>query len=143
MVRFDEYDGFLRACQRLFIGKVHFQDGFPWRTYFASEKRALIVANHGPILGPLVWVCALFPRIVDLGYGHFTYSAIAHPIIRNIPIFARIVGYEKRGEKRLRASDYIELFEEGEELPSADTPLLPIGVSSYRNSRTRRLLSIS
>ncbi len=113
MVRFDEYDKMLRICQRLFIGKVHFKDGLPWERYFKTEKRALIVANHGPILGPFVWVAALFPRIVDLGYGHLTYSAIAHPIIRNIPIFARIVGYEKRKGKRLRTADYIELFNSG------------------------------
>lgn len=113
MVRFDAYDRFLRVCQRLFIGQVHFFDGFPWAEYFETEQKALIVANHGPIIGPFVWVTALFPRIVDLGYGHFTYSAIAHPIIRNIPIFARMVGYEKRGDKRLRANDYVQLFEEG------------------------------
>lgn len=113
MVRFDAYDRFLRACQRLFIRKVHFIDGFPWKEYFETEQRALIVANHGPIIGPFVWVIALFPRIVDLGYGHFTYSAIAHPIIRNIPIFARIVGFERKEGKRLRTADYISLFEEG------------------------------
>lgn len=113
MVRFDDYDSLMRACQRLFIGKVHFMDGFPWKQYFKTEQRALIVANHGPFLGPLVWVSALFPRIVDLGHGHLTYSAIAHPIIRNIPIFARIVGFEKRCGKRLRTADYIELFKEG------------------------------
>ena len=113
MVRFDAYDGVLRALQRLFIGRVHFIDGFPWEEYFKAEPRAMIVANHGPILGPLVWVTALFPRIVDLGYGHLTYSAIAHPIIRNIPIFARIVGFEKRQGDRLRTADYIEMFEDG------------------------------
>ncbi len=113
MVRFDEYDGVLRACQRLFIGKVHFMDGFPWKEYFGTEQRALIVANHGPIIGPLVWVMALFPRIVDLGYGHLTFSAIAHPLIRNLPLFARIVGFEKRRGKRLRTADYVELFKEG------------------------------
>jgi hypothetical protein len=113
MVRFDEYDSVLRACQRLFIGKVHFLDGFPWKKYFETEQRALIVANHGPIIGPLVWVMALFPRIADLGFGHLTYSAIAHPIIRNIPIFARMVGFEKQRGKRLRTADYVELFKEG------------------------------
>ena len=97
MVRFDAYDGLARALQRVFIGQVHFIDGFPWRRYFETEKRALIIASHGPIIGPLVWVMALFPRIADLGFGHLTYSAIAHPIIRNIPIFARMVGFEKRG----------------------------------------------
>lgn len=113
MVRFDEYDRFLRACQRLFIKRVHFIDGFRWDEHFATEQRALIVANHGPIIGPLVWVSALFPRIVDLGFGHFTYSAIAHPIIQNIPVFSRIVGYEGEGSKRLRADDYVELLEQG------------------------------
>ena len=114
MIRFDAYDRFLRRCQRLFIGEVHFVDGFSWTDYFRTERRALIVANHGPIIGPFVWVIALFPRIVDLGFGHFTYSAIAHPIIRNIPIFARIVGFEKKGDKRLRTRDYIELLEQGQ-----------------------------
>jgi len=113
MVRFDAYDRFLRASQRLFIRRVHFLDGFPWADYFQDKRKALIVANHGPIIGPFVWVIALFPRIVDLGYGHFTYSAIAHPIIRNIPIFARIVGFEKRAGKRLGTEDYIELLQEG------------------------------
>lgn len=113
MVRFDEYDTILRACQRIFIANVHFEDGFVWKDNFESEKRALIVANHGPILGPFVWVMALFPRIVDLGYGHLTYSAIAHPIISNIPIFARMVGYERRRGRRLGAADYIELFKSG------------------------------
>jgi hypothetical protein len=113
VVRFDEYDALVRVWRRLFIKNVHFRDGLPWETYFGTESRALIIANHGPILGPLVWVAALFPRIVDLGYGHLTYSAIAHPIIRNIPIFARMVGYEKRRGKRLRADDYVELFREG------------------------------
>ena len=113
MVRFDEYDTLVRACRRLLIKNVHFRDGFPWADYFETEKRALIVANHGPIVGPLAWVVSLFPRIVDLGYGHLTYSAIAHPIIRNIPIFARMVGFEKRGGKRLRIADYVELFESG------------------------------
>jgi len=113
VVRFDEYDRFLRACQRLFIKRTHFVDGFDWREQFASDQRALIVANHGPIVGPLVWVSALFPRIVDLGFGHFTYSAIAHPIIRNIPIFSRIVGYESKDGRRLRIDDYVELLEQG------------------------------
>jgi hypothetical protein len=114
MVRFDAYDSLLRGLQRLCIGEVRFKDGFPWETYFQSEKRALIVANHGPIIGPLVWVMALFPRINDLGYGHLTYSAIAHPIIRNIPIFANMVGFEKKKKgERLRTADYIELFRSG------------------------------
>lgn len=113
MVRFDEYDKLLRVLQRAFIGKVHFRDGFPWETYFSSETRALIIANHGPIIGPVVWVMALFPRIVDLGYGHMTYSAIAHPIIRNVPLFARMVGFRERQGKRLRTADYIELFRSG------------------------------
>lgn len=113
MVRFDEYDTLVRACRRLLIKNVHFRDGLPWKEYFETYSKALIVVNHGPIIGPLAWVSALFPRIVDLGYGHFTYSAIAHPIIRNIPIFARMVGYEKRGGKRLRTADFIELFDSG------------------------------
>lgn len=113
MVRFDEYDALVRVWRRLLIRNVHFRDGMAWAEHLETEKRALIVANHGPLLGPLAWVCAFFPRIVDLGYGHLTYSAIAHPIIRNIPIFARIVGFEKRGGKRLRTADYVELFESG------------------------------
>ncbi len=114
MIRFDAYDRLLRSCQRLCIERVHFLDGFDWAEHFATEQRALIIANHGPIIGPLVWVMALFPRIADLGYGHFTYSAIAHPIIQNLPIFARMVGYERRGARRLRTADYIELFREGQ-----------------------------
>ena len=113
MVRFDEYDTFIRVCRQLLIKNVHFRDGLPWEDYFETESRALVVANHGPIIGPLVWVLTLFPRIVDLGYGHLSYSAIAHPIIRNIPIFARMVGFEKRDGKRLRIADYVELFESG------------------------------
>lgn len=113
MVRFDAYDKLVRICQRFFVENVHFRDGFPWEELFKTEKRALFVANHGPILGPLVWVMAVYPRIVDLGYGHLTYSAIAHPIIRNVPIFARMVGFEKRQGERLRTADYIELFKEG------------------------------
>jgi hypothetical protein len=113
VVRFDEYDALVRVWRRLFIRNLHFRDGFPWAEYFGNETRALIVANHGPIIGPLVWVAALFPRIVDLGCGHLTYSAIAHPIIRNIPIFARMVGYQKRQGKRLRADDYVELLQQG------------------------------
>ena len=113
MVRFDEHDRLARALQRLCIGKVHFKDGFSWAEQFKAENRALIVANHGPIIGPAVWAMAVFPRIVDLGYGHLTYSAIAHPMIRNIPLFARMVGYEKRKGQRLRAADYIELFKSG------------------------------
>jgi len=53
---------------------------------------------------------ALLPRIIDMGYGHLIYSAIAHPIISNIPIFARMVGFEIKNGKRLRSADYIELF---------------------------------
>lgn len=113
MVRFDEYDGLVRLWRRLFVGEVRFRDGFSWTEQFSTGTRALFIANHGPILGPLVWVAALFPRVVDLGFGHLTYSAIAHPIVRNIPIFARVVGYERRGSKRLRADDYVELFGRG------------------------------
>lgn len=113
VIRFDEYDALVRVWRWLFIGNVHFKDGFPWAAYFNTERRALIIANHGPIIGPLVWVAALFPRIVDLGCGHLTYSAIAHPIIRNIPIFARMVGFEKRQGRRLRADDYVELLRRG------------------------------
>ncbi len=113
MVRFDEYESLVRACRRLCIRNVHFHDGFSWETYFRTEKRALIVANHGPFLGPLAWVAALFPRLIDEGYGHYTYSAIAHPIIRNIPVFARLVGFEKKDGRRLRAADYVDLFESG------------------------------
>ncbi len=113
MVRFDEYDRLVRLCQRLLIRRVHFQDGMPWSDYFDGHDRALIIVNHGPFIGPLAWVVGLFPRIVDLGYGHLTYSTIAHPVIRNIPIFARMVGFESRQGKRLRAADYVELFETG------------------------------
>jgi hypothetical protein len=113
MVRFDEYDSLARALRTLLIGKVHFRDGFDWNETFETERRAMIVANHGPILGPIAWVAALFPRIVDLGFGHLTYSAIAHPVIRNIPIFARMVGFEKKANKRLRVADYVELLESG------------------------------
>ncbi|MBT3219814.1 MAG: hypothetical protein HN348_12050 [Proteobacteria bacterium] len=113
MVRFDEYNTLIRVCRRLFIRNVHFRDGMPWDDYFKTESKALIVASHGPIIGPFLWVMALFPRIVDEGYGHLTYSAISHPLIRNIPVFARMVGYEKRGGRRLRTDDYIALFESG------------------------------
>ena len=113
MVRFDEYDGLVRAWRRLCIRNVHFRDGLPWDEYFATQSRALIVASHGPILGPMLWVAALFPRIIEEGYGHLTYSAISHPIVRNVPIFARMVGYEKRGGERLRTADYIELLRSG------------------------------
>lgn len=110
MVRFDEFDTILRLCRRLFIKNVHFRDGLPWEEYLRTEKRALIVVNHGPIIGPFLWVIALFPRIVDLGYGHLRYSAIAHPIIRNLPLFERVVGFEQRKGDRLRTTDYVELF---------------------------------
>ena len=113
MVHFDEYDRLLRQLRRLCIKRVRFSDGFCWEASFNSETRALIIANHGPIIGPLVWVMALFPRIVDLGFGHLSYSAIAHPAIRNIPLFARMVGFEKRQGGRLRTADYIELFRSG------------------------------
>ena len=113
MVRFDAYVTLARIWRRIFVQNVHFKDGFPWEEYFENEKKALIVANHGPFLGPLVWAMALFPRVVDLGFGHLTYSAIAHPIIRNVPVFARMVGYEKRGERRLGIADYVELFRSG------------------------------
>ena len=114
MVRFDEYERLLRVCQRLFIKRVHYLDGFPWAEHFRTEQRALIVANHGPIIGPIVWVSALFPRIAELGFGHFTYSAIAHPIIQNVPIFSRMVGYESQGGGRLRTDDYVELLTSGQ-----------------------------
>ena len=110
MVRFDEYDALIRTCQKLFIKRVHFRDGFRWQDYLRTEKKGLIVCNHGPIIGPFVWIMALLPRIIDLGYGHLIYSAIAHPIIANVPIFARMVGFEKKNGKRLRTADYIELF---------------------------------
>ncbi len=113
MVRFDEYDTLVRVFRRLLLGEVHFRDSVPWDRLFATEQKALIVANHGPILGPVVWVMAIFPRIVDLGYGHLRYSAIAHPLVRNIPIFARMVGYETRGGDRLRTKDFIDRFRSG------------------------------
>ncbi len=113
MVRIDEYEKVVRICQRLFIKRLHFRDGIDWPAYLKTEKKALFVVNHGPILAPLVWVAALLPRVIDLGYGHLTYSAIAHPVIRNIAIFARMVGYEKRNDKRLRTADYIDMFDSG------------------------------
>jgi len=113
MIRFDAYDEYLRILQRLFIREVHFLDEFSWPAYFEMRQRALIIANHGPFIGPFVWAMAVFPRVVDLGYGHFTYSAIAHPLVRNVPVFARMVGYERRGEDRLRVADYIELLRDG------------------------------
>lgn len=113
MVRFDEYDRLARTLRGLLIKNVHFRDGFSWQEEFGRSQRALIVANHGPFIGPLAWAAAVFPRVVDLGFGHFTYSAIAHPVIRNVPFFARMVGFERRGEERLRTSDYVALFESG------------------------------
>lgn len=113
MVRFDEYDRLVRILQRVFIGEVHFKDGLPWEKYFRTESRALIIANHGPFIGPVVWVMALFPRIIDLGFGHLTYSAIAHPIIRNVPLFAKMVGFRDRQGKHLRTADYVDLFRSG------------------------------
>lgn len=114
MIRFDEYDTLARLLRRLLIRNVHFRDGFVWEDTFAREPRALFVASHGPLLGPIAWAAALFPRIVDLGFGHLQFSAIAHPVIRNVPIFARMVGFERRGNARLRAADYVELFESGQ-----------------------------
>jgi hypothetical protein len=115
MVRFDKYDTLVRVLRRLLVGNVHFRDGFRWEEYFKTEKKALIVANHGPIIGPLVWVMAIFPRIVDLGFGHLTYSAIAHPLVLNIPLFAQVVGFEmKKDGKRLHTGDYVDLFNSGQ-----------------------------
>lgn len=110
MVRLDQFDKYIRPLQRLFIRKVHFIDGVPWQDYLKTEDKGLIVLNHGPMIGPFVWIIAVLPRIVDMGYGHLMYSAIAHPIVRNVPFFARMVGFEKRGGKRLGVDDYVTLF---------------------------------
>jgi hypothetical protein len=110
LVRIDQFDRFVRILRRILIRKVHFFDGMPWKDYFETDDKALIVFNHGPSIGPLVWVLSLFPRVVDMGYGHLHYSAIAHPIISNVPFFARMVGFEKRGGARLGVEDYVDLF---------------------------------
>lgn len=114
MVRLDQFDKYVRPLQRLFIRRVHFIDGMPWQDLLTKENKGLIVLNHGPIIGPFVWIIAVLPRIVDMGYGHLKYSAIAHPIIRNVPFFAKMVGFEKRGGKRLGVDDYVRLFDNDE-----------------------------
>lgn len=113
MVRLDQYDTLARLLRPLLVRRVHFRDGLDWQEHFASEPRTLLVANHGPLLGPLAWVPAIVPRMVDLGFGHLRYSAIAHPIVRNVPLFARMVGFEHWGRGRLGVEDYVELFRAG------------------------------
>lgn len=113
MVRIDKYDRLLKIFRRLLIGEVHFIDGLSWEENFQREEQAMVVLSHGPIFGPLAWVITILPRVTDLGFGHLIYTGIAHPIVSNIPIFERIVGFQKSGGKRLTVDDYVALFKSG------------------------------
>ncbi len=112
MVSIDSVALVARASRKMLTKRVHFVDDFSWHEYFSKKRRTLMVVNHGPLYGPVLFFGGIVPRLADMGLGRMTYAGIAHPIVFTFPGVARQFGVSRRGRERYNVEDYVRLFQE-------------------------------